>query len=97
MANFDWDPVKNLRLKAERGVSFEDVITAFDEGRVLDTIGHPNQKKYPRQRQFIIRIADYVYVVPFTENEMTIFLKTIYPSRLAKKKYLEKGKLYEAD
>lgn len=91
MAYFEWDPVKNVKLKTERGVSFEDVVTAFDEDRILDTIQHPNQEKYPGQRQYIVLIANYVYAVPFVERDSIIFLKTMYPSRLAKKKYLKKG------
>lgn len=91
MPNFDWDPVKNEKLMAERGVSFEDVITAFDENRILDTTHHSNQKKYPSQRQYMVQIANYIYVVPFVEKDGVIFLKTMYPSRVATKKYLKKG------
>ena len=32
--------------------------------------------------------ADYVYLVPFVEDEQTVFLKTIIPSRKATKQYL---------
>ena len=31
---------------------------------------------------------DYVYVVPFIQNQQTLFLKTIIPSRKETKKYL---------
>jgi hypothetical protein len=52
---------------------------------VLDVRAHPNQSKYPHQRIFVIEIADYVYLVPFIEDEECIFLKTIIPSRKVKK------------
>jgi hypothetical protein len=30
---------------------------------------------------FVVRREDYVYLVPFVEDEHTVFLKTIIPSR----------------
>jgi hypothetical protein len=35
-----------------------------------------------------VRREDYVYLVPFVEDEQTVFLKTIIPSRKATKQYL---------
>jgi len=38
-------------------------------------------------------VSEYVYLVPFVEDESEIFLKTIIPSRKAiKKYYIKKGK-----
>ena len=37
---------------------------------------------------FVVRREDYVYLVPFVEDEHTVFLKTIIPSRKATKQYL---------
>jgi hypothetical protein len=54
----------------------------------LDDIDHPNQEKYGHQNMFVINVDDYVYLVPYVENEQEIFLKTIIPSRKATKKYL---------
>jgi hypothetical protein len=36
----------------------------------------------------LLRRDDYVYLVPFVEDELTVFLKTIIPSRKATKQYL---------
>jgi len=36
----------------------------------------------------VISIDDYVYLVPYVEDQKEIFLKTIIPSRKATKKYL---------
>src|SRR5438552_6684174 len=41
---------------------------------------------------FIVRREDYVYLVPFVEDEHTVFLKTIIPSRKATKQYLGEEK-----
>ncbi len=83
---------KNEILKASRGISFEDVILALEEGYLLDDIEHPNKEKYPNQNIFIILVVvkDYVYLVPYVEDETSIFLKTIIPSRKMNKKYNKK-------
>lgn len=88
MKSFRWNAEKNNQLQSERRISFESVINAIGEGKVLDVLEHPNQGRYPGQRIFVIEINQYVYLVPFVENEEEIFLKTIIPSRKMKKKYL---------
>lgn len=87
MKPFAWNEGKNQQLKFERGISFDQIKIAMN-GNLLDIILHPNQKKYPGQRMYIVAIDSYAYVVPFVEDEEKIFLKTIYPSRAATKKYL---------
>jgi hypothetical protein len=42
----------------------------------------------PGQRIFVVRREDYAFLVPFVEDEHTVFLKTIIPSRKATKQYL---------
>lgn len=75
-------------MKAERDVSFEEVIFYIEKGQLLDIVEHPNPEKYKGQRIFIVNINDYAYLVPFVETEREVFLKTIIPSRKATKKYL---------
>jgi len=91
MKPFDWDPNKNNLIKATRGVSFEDARMAYLNNKILDDFPHPRQKKYPDQRMTVLEINDYAYLVTYVENASIIFLKTIYPSRKATKKYLRKG------
>ena len=83
-----WRAEKNALLRAERGISFEDVVFHIMSGDVLDTFDHPNQERYRGQQIHIIAIEDYVYLVPFVESEEAVFLKTIIPSRKATKSYL---------
>lgn len=90
MKYFIWDPEKNMLLKGEREVGFEDVIIAVMEGRLLDIVEHANKQKYPNQQILIIEINHYAYLVPFIESEKTIFLKTIIPSRKATRDYIIK-------
>lgn len=84
-----FSPEKNALLKAERGIGFEDVLLAIEMGHVLDDLAHPNSEKYPNQSVFVILIAikNYVYIVPYVEEEHSIFLKTIIPSRKMNKRY----------
>ncbi len=85
---FRWDNDKNERLKNDRGVCFEQVVILMERGEILDTIEHPNRNKYPGQKIAMVMIEDYVYLVPYVENNDEIFLKTIIPSRKATNKYV---------
>lgn len=78
---------KNELLKQSRGIGFEEIIAAIEKGNVLDVYDHPDQQNYPRQKIYVVEAFDYVYLVPFVQNEKGIFLKTIIPSRKAKKIY----------
>lgn len=88
MKPISWNVKKNAWLKAERGVSFEDVVFHIMAGDILETVDHPNQARYPGQQIHVIAIEDYVYLVPFAESDEEVFLKTIIPSRKATKDYL---------
>ena len=87
MKYFAWDDAKNAKLKADRGIGFEDVVFHIERGDLLDILEHPNPDRYAGQRLFVVQREDYVYLVPFIE-EHTVFLKTIIPSRKATKQYL---------
>ncbi len=88
MDHYKWNKEKNERLKTERGISFEQITMHIERGDLLDVATHPNQSKYPNQQMLIVKINDYVYLVPFVENENGKFLKTIIPSRKATRDYL---------
>lgn len=88
MKPYDWNDEKNEWLQQERGVTFEDIVFHLSQGGLLDTIEHPHQKQYPGQRIFIVNVEGYAYLVPFVEDDVMIFLKTIIPSRKMTKQYL---------
>ena len=88
MKYFDWDDAKNAKLRTERGIGFEDIVFHIERGDLLDILEHPNAERYGGQRIFVVERDDYVYLVPFVEDEQTVFLKTIIPSRKATKEYL---------
>lgn len=90
MKTFAWDEAKNERLKAERGIGFEEVVFLIGIGQVLDVLEHPDPARYSGQRIFVIERDNYAYLVPFVEDDKSIFLKTIIPSRKATKRYLNR-------
>lgn len=89
---FDWNDEKNQILKNERGVIFEDIVFHITHGGLLDVIEHPNKEQYSGQKIFIVNVEEYIYIVPFVENDETVFMKTIIPSRKMTKLYLKGGK-----
>ncbi len=90
MKYFAWDEDKNNLLKETRNISFEEIVLSLSNNKLLEVVDHPNKQKYPNQRMFIVEVREYAYIVPFVEDEEKYFLKTIYPSREATKKYLNK-------
>lgn len=40
-----WNPEKNEALKAERGISFERIVLAIEEGGILHVLRHPNERR----------------------------------------------------
>lgn len=88
---FIFDHDKNYCLFKQRKISFEQIIDAIEAGGLLAMENHPNIKKYPNQSVFYVKIDNEVYVTPFVmEDEETCFLKTIFASRKARKKFLKK-------
>ena len=88
MKQYAWDPDKNQRLKAERDISFEEIIFHIQHGDEVDIFDHPNQERYPGQKVSVVIVEDYAYLVPYAESDTQIFLKTIIPSRKATKQYI---------
>jgi len=89
MCVFDWNDEKNQFLKTERGVTFEDIVFHITHGGLPDVIEHPKKELYSGQKIFIVNVEEYIYIVPFVENDETVFLKTI---RKMTKLYLKGGK-----
>jgi uncharacterized DUF497 family protein len=82
-----WSPEKADWLRRERGVSFDDVVAALLERGALADAPHPNREKYPNQRVLVVEIRGEIYEVPYVSDAGTRFLKTMYPSRKARRAY----------
>jgi len=77
-------------LKELRNISFEEIVFSIASGHLLDVVEHPNREKYPNQKMFVVEVNEYAFIVPFIEDDEKYFLKAVYPSRIATKKYLPK-------
>ena len=91
MKPFHWNADKSKQLKIERGVTFEHITIAIENGGLLDIMQHPNHDKYPNQKILVVEHESYVYLVPFVEESDYYFLKTVIPSRKDTRDYLKKG------
>lgn len=90
---YRYNEIKNLKLIADRGVGFEDIIDAIKKHGIIHVSMHHNQEKYPKQKIIHVYCFNKVYLVPYiVEDDGTLFLKTLYPSRKATKALLAKTK-----
>ena len=85
---FAWNEDKNALLLSERGLSFDEVVFAIEEGRVLDDFPHPNAQRFARQRVLVVEIGGYACAVPYVVQNGVRFFKTIYRSRVLHQVYL---------
>ena len=83
-----WDNEKNRWLKRNRGIGFEEIAEALNDGRLLDDLPNPS-KNFPFQRVLIVEVDGYAIVVPYIRDQDSIFLKTLFPDRKATRKYLK--------
>ena len=90
MKYFNWSHEKNELLKAERGISFEEIVLLIESEHILEIEENPAR---PNQKIYILEIENYAFVVPFVENQNEIFLKTAFPSRKYTKRFGLKGEI----
>ena len=86
---FRWDPDKNELLIQERGISFEQITAAIENGDLLQIVQYPNTAKYPQQRIMIVGLDGYAFLVLFVDETDYFFLKTIIPSRKATRDFIK--------
>ena len=87
-ASFDWSTERNQRLIEERGISFESVVSAIEQGGLVEVLEHPNQDRYAGQLIYVVESDETIHLVPVvTRADGTRFLETIIPSRKATKAY----------
>jgi hypothetical protein len=88
MKYLNWSYEKNEILKANRGISFEEIAYLIELGHILGIEENPGR---PNQKIYIMEIESYAVIVPFVERENEIFPKTAFPSRKYTKRYGLKG------
>lgn len=89
MKSIKFNEEKDEWLKKNRNVGFEDIRKALEGDGLVKKINNPNKKKYPKQKLFLIKLKDYIFMVPFVEESEYFFLKTIIPSRKYTKQFLK--------
>ena len=89
---FQWNDDKSARLRATRGIGFEEIVVALRSSGLREVARHPDSVRYPRQQLWVVAIDDYAYLVPVVEEDEYYFLKTIIPSRKATRDYLRGGR-----
>jgi hypothetical protein len=89
---FNYNQEKNLKLKKERGISFDEIISLIEDGFLIDVMNHPNQEEYPNQKIYLIDLDGYIWLTPFIQTDTEIFLKTAFPSRKYTKEYMKDKK-----
>lgn len=78
-----WNDEKDELLKATRNVSFWQVMAEIESGRF---VGPETNPAHGEQSRIIVRLNGYPHVVPLVIDENgDWFLKTIIPSRKARK------------
>jgi hypothetical protein len=87
-----WSVEKDLLLRSDLtrgGIGLAECAVAIEEGRILDDLPNPTREG---QRNFVVEINDYAYVVPYVTEGEVIFLKTMFPSRKHTAQYLDLSK-----
>ena len=84
MKEIRWNALKSQRLKKVRGALFEDIMRA----KLVRIKKHPQKEN---QNIMLFEYKNYIWAVPYAENESHIFLKTLYPSRKYTKIYIKGG------
>ncbi|MBI3319880.1 MAG: toxin [Candidatus Omnitrophica bacterium] len=90
MGRYAWDAAKNEWLLRHRGISFDQIVWHIAEGHLLDVL-ISDKEKYEGQKQLVVEVDGYAYLVPVAEQGEVMILKTIIPSRKLTRRYLRKG------
>lgn len=91
MKRIEWSDDENRQLQMERNLSFEAIVVAIEQGKLVDIVPNPSSN-HAHQRVMIVEIDDYLVLVPFIEDEEKIFLKTAFRSRKVIKNHRRRTK-----
>jgi uncharacterized DUF497 family protein len=84
-----WDPEKQQKLKAERGIDLDEIRALIESENYYEIAEH---QKRPGQYLISLEYKSYVHVVPVKLEGEKMFIKTCYPSRKANKKFKGENK-----
>lgn len=76
---FGWKPEKNEKLKAERGISFEDIEAALATGGLKGMLKYTGRIKIHMQHVILlVECEGQLWAVPAVVAPMLIFFRTAY-------------------
>ncbi len=88
MKPIKWNAEKNEWLRKNRDITFNRIKYEIEnEVNLLGVTPHPSEK-HSHQFVAILNINNYVWIVPFVEENEYIFLKTAFKSRKLTKDFL---------
>jgi hypothetical protein len=91
MKRIEWNKDKNQQLQIERNLSFEAIVVAIEQGRLVDIVPNPSGH-HTHQNVLVVEIDNYLVLVPFVEDEEKIFFKTAFRSRKIMKNHKRRTK-----
>ena len=97
MKVYVWDDEKNKWLQESRVFRLRILLQQSIPEIYSMTSLIPIRRVTPHQRMKIVKWKNYAYAVAYIEDEQKYFLKTAYPSRTAKRKYVKRKEFYEKD
>lgn len=86
---FIWNEEKNRKIKEERGKSFQDIVIAISNGKIISIEDNP-KVEYDGQKILVICMDGYIWEVPCKVEKDIITLITAYPCRKRNKEYIKK-------
>jgi len=84
---YRWSEEKDRWLRENRHIGFKEIVDALNEGRMLADVANPS-RNFPHQRAYIVEFSGYAIVVPYVRDGDDVFLKTLYPDRKMRRRYL---------
>ena len=91
IVSFHTQPLDGIPAVRRRRISLAGGLDCVSGHCARVHCAHESLRGYAGERIFVVRREGYVYLVPFVEDEHTVFLKTIIPSRKATKEHLGEG------
>ena len=76
---YEWNEEKNIILSKERDISFEDVIFALKNDKLLDIILSPT---HIEQKCFVVEMKSYAYIIPYVKVHSAHSVQTGHQTRL---------------
>ncbi len=92
---YEFDESKSKKLRQDRGLGFEEIITLIEDGYVVKTYPHPHAQRHPGQKVIAVNAEGYIWLVIAERRENKLRLVTLYQSRKETKKWLKESEYDE--